>query len=418
MRTMHLFAGAGGGLLADLILGHQPVCAVEWDPYACRVLRERAADGWFPGLYVHEGDVQLFDPSQWTGRVDCIHAGFPCADISVAGSGAGIEGEHSGLWREVVRIAGVVRPGYLFLENSPAITSRGLGTILGDLAALGYDAQWTVLGASDVGAPHIRKRWWCLAWRNDADRQRQQEPNAPAIAAMAGQSSGVAAEERHRADSDCLRELQPGGSIGDKRERPGYGSWWLSESRFCGMVDGMATWLDRHWKPFEERELVANVINHEAHKIIPKAMLELWCADAQKEIQRALGGSISVRQAALLLFGLCGEAGQCDEAGIFMESEEDARHEMRVLRICRTTASASHRSGYYKQLKEKHPDAMQELPRFLAYSRKESGESGRWSHASPRVAYGVASGVDRIACLGNGQVPLCAATAWRILGGP
>ena len=60
---MHLFAGHGGGLLADLILGHTPVVAVEWDGYACQVLRERAADGWFPGLRVWEGDVRLFHPS-------------------------------------------------------------------------------------------------------------------------------------------------------------------------------------------------------------------------------------------------------------------------------------------------------------------------------------------------------------------
>jgi len=169
MKTMHLFAGAGGGLLADLILGHEPVVAVEWNAYACQVLRERTAEGWFPDLCVYEGDVRLFDPSEYAGRVDSIHAGFPCQDISVAGAGAGITGERSGLWSEVRRIAGAIRPGELFLENSPAITSRGLGTVLGDLAALGYDARWIVLGAAAVGAPHLRARWWCLARRTDAE---------------------------------------------------------------------------------------------------------------------------------------------------------------------------------------------------------------------------------------------------------
>lgn len=76
MNSMHLFAGAGGGLLCDLILGHKPIIAVEWDEYACQVLRERAADGWFPDLHVWEGDVRLFDPSEYTGKVDCIHAGM------------------------------------------------------------------------------------------------------------------------------------------------------------------------------------------------------------------------------------------------------------------------------------------------------------------------------------------------------
>ena len=163
-RTMHLFAGIGGGLLADLILGHTPVVAVEWEPYACKVLRERAADGWFPGLHVWEGDVRLFDPSEYTGVVDCIHAGFPCQDISVAGKQAGVsEGTRSGLYREVLRIAGVVRPRYLFLENVSAILSNGLGTVLADLAAMGYDCRWLCIRASDVGAPHHRDRWFCLA---------------------------------------------------------------------------------------------------------------------------------------------------------------------------------------------------------------------------------------------------------------
>lgn len=165
MRTLHLFAGAGGGLLADLILGHEPIAAVEWDPYCCAVLRERAAEGWFPGLRVYEGDVRLFDPSEYEGRVDLIHAGFPCQDISVAGQQAGVgEGTRSGLYREVLRVADVVRPRFLFLENVSAILGNGLGTVLGDLAARGYDGRWCCLRASDVGANHQRDRWWMLAY--------------------------------------------------------------------------------------------------------------------------------------------------------------------------------------------------------------------------------------------------------------
>ena len=123
-NTMHLFAG-GGGLLADLILGHNPIVAVEWEPYACQTLRERAAEGWFPDLRVWEGDVELFDPSEYAGRVDCLHAGFPCQDISNAGAGAGIgEGTRSGLYREVLRIADTLRPREIFLENVASIISK------------------------------------------------------------------------------------------------------------------------------------------------------------------------------------------------------------------------------------------------------------------------------------------------------
>jgi DNA (cytosine-5)-methyltransferase 1 len=161
---MHLFAGAGGGLLADLILGHTPVVAVEWEPYPCQVLRERAAEGWFPELRVWEGDVRLFDPSEYTGQVDCIHAGFPCQDISVAGKQAGVgEGTRSGLYREVLRIAGAVRPRYIFLENVAAIKSNGLEQVVKDLAIMGYDTRWLCIRASDVGAPHHRDRWFSLS---------------------------------------------------------------------------------------------------------------------------------------------------------------------------------------------------------------------------------------------------------------
>lgn len=171
LKTMHLFAGAGGGILSDLILGHRPIVAVEWDKYACEVLRARAADGWFEGMSVWEGDVRLFDPSEYKGRVDCIHAGFPCQDISQAGSQRGVgENTRSGLYRQVLRIADQVQPRYLFLENVSAIVSgdngRMLRTVVGDLANRSYDCVWCCLPASQVGANHKRDRWWLLAYPN------------------------------------------------------------------------------------------------------------------------------------------------------------------------------------------------------------------------------------------------------------
>ena len=175
MQTLHLFAGAGGGLLADLILGHTPIGAVEFDPYCCAVLRERAADGWFPGLHVHEGDVRLFDPSEYAGRVGCIHAGFPCQPHSVAGKRIG-EADERNLWPDTARIIGELRPRFALLENVPGIFATGyVWTVLGDLAALGYDARWAIVSAADAGAPHLRERWWCLAEMADADGQRCRE---------------------------------------------------------------------------------------------------------------------------------------------------------------------------------------------------------------------------------------------------
>ena len=212
MRTMHLFAGAGGGLLADRILGHTPVVAVEWEPYPCQVLRERAAEGWFPGLRVWEGDVKLFNPSEYAGVVDCIHAGFPCQDISSAGKQAGVgKDTRSGLYREVLRIAGTVRPRYIFLENVAAIKSNGLEQVVKDLAIMGYDTRWLCIRASDVGATHHRDRWFLLAYTN------------PTQWSGGGVSGGGETSE----------------------STIGMGSWWENKPAIHGVDDGVADRVHR-----------------------------------------------------------------------------------------------------------------------------------------------------------------------------
>jgi DNA (cytosine-5)-methyltransferase 1 len=171
---MHLFAGAGGGLLADLLLGHQPVCAVEINEYCQQVLSARQKDGclpWFPIF----ADITQFDGNPWRGRVDVVSGGFPCQDISVAGKGLGLDGERSGLWGEMFRIICEVQPRFVFVENSPMLTVRGLGKVLGDLASVGFDARWGVLGAAHLGASHLRERIWIVA---DCMQVRSNEEHA------------------------------------------------------------------------------------------------------------------------------------------------------------------------------------------------------------------------------------------------
>ena len=216
MRTLHLFAGAGGGLLADLILGHTPIGAVDQDAYACDVLRRRAAEGWFTGLAVYECDVRTWDASEYTGRVDCIHAGFPCQDISVAGRGEGIAGPRTGLWSEVVRVADEVRPRQIFVENSPALCKRGLDQVLSDLAGLGFNVRWCVLPAAAVGAPHRRARWFGLA----------QIPYPDEIGCD-GRSGKEQAEEQGRGAEPARRD------------------WWAAEPNVGRMAHGMAHRVDR-----------------------------------------------------------------------------------------------------------------------------------------------------------------------------
>jgi DNA (cytosine-5)-methyltransferase 1 len=163
MNELALFAGAGGGILGGSLLGWRTVAAVEIEDYPRRVLLQRQADGILPRFPIWD-DVQTFDGKPWRGKVDVISGGFPCQDISCAGKGAGIDGERSGMWGHMARIVGEVRPRFVFVENSPLLVGRGLAVVLGDLAEMGYDVRWCVLGADDAGAPHKRKRLWLLAY--------------------------------------------------------------------------------------------------------------------------------------------------------------------------------------------------------------------------------------------------------------
>lgn len=237
---MHLFAGVGGGLLADLILGHRPIVAVEWEPYACQVLRERAAEGWFPGLRVWEGDIRLFDPSEYTGKVDCIHAGFPCTDISVAGSQAGVGKEtRSGLYREALRIAGVVQPKYLFLENVAAIVTNGLGAVLDDLAKIGYDCEWLCLRASECGSSHERDRWWLLGNSNN-DKQSINAIHDEAQIVQESYTCRHANTDFSRQEKMCI----PFG-IQDKHSGHRSHSWWDAAPDLPRVANGVANRMDR-----------------------------------------------------------------------------------------------------------------------------------------------------------------------------
>ena len=162
MNELALFAGAGGGILGGKLLGWRTVCAVEWEQYPACVLAARQNDGLLPPFPIWD-DVQTFDGKPWREIVDVVSGGFPCQDISAAGKGDGLDGERSGLWREMARIIGEVRPQYAYIENSPMLVNRGLERVLADLARMGFDAEWGVLGASDIGAKHHRKRIWIVA---------------------------------------------------------------------------------------------------------------------------------------------------------------------------------------------------------------------------------------------------------------
>ncbi len=111
-------------------------------------------------------DVSTFDGRPFRGLVGCVSGGFPCQDISVAGKQAGIEGQRSGLWKQFARIVSEVQPRLVVIENVAALRTNGLEVVLADLAALGFDAEWGTLRASDVGATHHRDRLFILAYHH------------------------------------------------------------------------------------------------------------------------------------------------------------------------------------------------------------------------------------------------------------
>ena len=163
MNELALFAGAGGGILGGKLLGWQTVCAVEIEEYCRRILMQRQDDGILNPFPIWD-DVRTFDGKPWRGVVDLVSGGFPCQDIAACGTGDGLDGARSGLWREMRRIISEVGSRFVFVENSPMLTVRGLGDVLGDLAEMGYDAEWGVLGAYHAGYNHRRDRIWIAAY--------------------------------------------------------------------------------------------------------------------------------------------------------------------------------------------------------------------------------------------------------------
>ncbi len=166
MNVLDLFSGIGGFSLGLERAGMRTVAFCEIDPFARRILAKH-----WPGVPIHE-DVTKLRGSD-IGSVDVICGGFPCQDISTAGKGAGISGQRSGLWKEYARLIGELRPRFVIVENVATLLSRGLDVVLGDLAALGYDAEWHCIPASAVGAPHRRDRIWIVA---NAGSRRRGEP--------------------------------------------------------------------------------------------------------------------------------------------------------------------------------------------------------------------------------------------------
>lgn len=203
LRVLDLFSGIGGFSLGlERTGGFETVAFCEIEDYPRRVLARH-----WPGVPIYD-DVRTLTANTLRRdgiAVDVICGGFPCQDISFAGKRAGLEGARSGLWGEYRRLIGELRPRFVIVENVPGLLSLGMGTVLGDLAALGYDATWDCIPASAVGAPHRRDRVWIVAHSRSERHKPDGESRELAGASRQIEGKGHKRERRRRA-ADGSRE--------------------------------------------------------------------------------------------------------------------------------------------------------------------------------------------------------------------
>lgn len=251
-REVALFAGSGGGILGGKLLGWRTICAVEINTFAASVLVARQNDLSLDAFPIWD-DCRSFSGVDWRGITDVVSAGFPCQDISIAGNGEGIEGERSGLWKEAKRIIGEIRPPFVWLENVPALTFRGLGRVLGDLVEMGLDAKWGCVSAADSiwakGTPtidHLRNRIWIFGASTDVDAEgksqsqggeQNQRRGTGDLSDASSYASVIHGEGIVAEMPDSPRRQEPN----ERPIRPFHipSSWWESESGMVRVADGI-----------------------------------------------------------------------------------------------------------------------------------------------------------------------------------
>ena len=254
MYGLDLFAGIGGITIA-LSEWVRPVAYCEIDRYAQSVLLSRIGNGELPRAPIWD-DVTSLNGTMLPTRPEIIYGGFPCQDISVAGNGKGMGGERSGLFYEIVRLSKEIKPEFVFLENVPAIRTRGLDRVVWEFSDLGYDCRWTTLSAQEIGANHKRERWVLLGRRRDAvanalsardgkksnsmEREKNKRKQVKALS-FSCSSSVVARAMRERPQ----RQWQISGGTKKKFDNSSKHSWWEIEPDVGRVADGVPARVDR-----------------------------------------------------------------------------------------------------------------------------------------------------------------------------
>jgi len=266
MNGLDLFSGYGGITLglAEFI---KPMAYCEKDKYAQAILLSRISAGQLPRAPIWE-DIETFPYDQFVGTTDIIYGGFPCQDISCAGNGIGLAGKRSGLFFELCRLVQEINPRFIFLENVPAIRTRGLREVIRTLTDMGYDCRWTCVSAAEVGASHLRKRWFLLGHAQSLGEGKAEQPSGSSQStSILADSNGERREfkhggggrEKHRevsAKSGIYGKSQLMADSNEKRlptERAKFeaarttkcGGPWEAEPNVGRVVNGLAFRVDR-----------------------------------------------------------------------------------------------------------------------------------------------------------------------------
>ena len=380
MNELALFAGVGGGILGGKLLGWRTICAVEWEAYPASVLCARQNEGLLPPFPIWS-DICSFDGKPWRGIVDIISGGFPCTDISIAGKGEGLDGDDSSMWYEMARVVSEVRPRFVFVENSPMLTLRGGVRVIADLTSMGYDTKWMVMGAADVGAPHQRDRIWILATdpnyeprcpEQEREHQRTQKPwrgsqwtMESSVPYPDSQSDAMRGDSQDYEEGLAKRGVHARGSVSSSGERCEEGT---------GQSPDDANTQRMGW---QARTDVQGV---DGDRETPNFFGDLCETQSGKTISNSssvrLEGQRTEQQATGIVGG--GEMGDTESSGFPPRADGQGQGQP---------------------------------------WRASIGSAQWWETEPPvgRVAHGLPDRVDRLIGCGNGQVPLCAATAWRIL---
>ncbi len=445
VNYLDLFSGIGGFHLGLKMAGFKfdKVFYSEIDDYANKVYAKNFPDA------IPLGDITKINPAYLVSKIDIVTGGFPCQDISVAGKQKGITGDRSSLFHEIIRLCSVLRPRIMFLENVPNLITGESGlwfkTVMESIASIGYDAEWQIISAADVGALHLRKRIWLVAYprhgrgrgafRNTEQLRCSEQPKKTIRDATHPTITGSSKKHKTMAYSECDSEKwekskdgKRGGIVlygqgrgkedmadtnirghrGNRSQRKSRGkksqnnsvlfngaTQWEVEPNVGRRSDGLPLWIYRN----------SGGLGYEESERTREILRELWNENVEKTLQHTIGKFNQLQRTEILFTIVCKYKTNINKARLLLEGEEALKGEVRSLWDNGKITGSPHRPRNKKQFSDKHTDSMQDLSRLLAHSGETNWQISSWEDGIPRVAENIPSRVDRLKGLGNAVVP-------------